>query len=118
MCRHPKRPAQPLTGRLKIESAGSLMISDGVISDQDISVRSTAGELVFSNTKITADRTIAVSSPRKIRFENSSQLAAMTAVIMQGGGTAALEVVNSTVTSPNGQILWTNSIGSQLRVPH
>ena len=68
-------------------------------------VQSSVGEVVLSNTKLNAGQGIAVSSPKRIRFENSSQLAAVTAVIMQGGGTAALEVVNSTITAPNGEIL-------------
>ena len=112
----------PVSGRflssesngLLIESDGPLEISDPspgvmtgatVISKQSIGVQSSAGEVVLSNTKLNAGQGIAVSSPTRIRFENSSQLAAVTAVIMQGGGTAALEVVNSTITTPNGEIL-------------
>ena len=63
------------------------------------------GELVFTNTKLNAGQGIAVSSPKRIRFENSSQLAAVTGVVMQGARTAALEVVNSAIATPNGQIL-------------
>ena len=95
----PEDPA-PAEGPLKIESAGPLEISA-----QDLASVETSGELVFSNAKLNAGQEIAVSAPKRIRFENSSQLAAVTAVIMQGGGTAALEVVNSMVNSPNGQIL-------------
>ena len=76
-----------------------------MVSKQGVGVQSSSGEVVFSNTKLNAGQGIVVSSPKRIRFENSSQLAAVTAVLMQGGGTAALEVVNSTVTTPNGEIL-------------
>ena len=80
----PEDGSIPATDGLKIESAGSLTISNGIISEQNINVRSTAGELGFSNTKLNCySRRIAVSSPKKIRVENSSQLAAVTAVIMQ-----------------------------------
>ena len=82
-----------------------------MISNQDITVTAQS-ELVFSNGKLIAGQGIAVSNGTtvsngtKIRFENSSQLAAVTAIIMRGAGTAALEVVNSTVRAPNGQILF------------
>ena len=99
---------------LTIASDGPLQISDPapgamtgakVVSKQGVGVQSSSGEVVFSNTKLNAGQGIVVSSPKRIRFENSSQLAAVTAVLMQGGGTAALEVVNSTVRAPNGEIL-------------
>ncbi len=98
---------------LGIKSQGPLHISDPtsgamagttVISKQDISVSSPAA-LVFSNTKLIAGQGIAVSSPTRIRFENSSELASLVAVIMQGAGTSALEVVNSRINAPNGEIL-------------
>ena len=99
---------------LGIKSQGPLHISDPtsgamagttVISKQDISV-SAQSALVFSNTKLIAGQSIAVSSPATIRFENSSELAALVAVIMQGDGTSAiLEVVNSRINAPNGEIL-------------
>jgi hypothetical protein len=77
--------------------AGSL------IFDQDPSLH---GQLVFHNTSLNAGQGIAISSPNKIRFENSSQIQAFTDVIMQGGGTADLEILqNSAVKASNGQIL-------------
>ena len=86
------------TDSLTIASNGPLQISDPapgamtgakVVSKQGVGVQSSSGEVVFSNTKLNAGQGIVVSSPKRIRFENSSQLAAVTAVLMQGGGTAA-----------------------------
>jgi hypothetical protein len=74
-----------------------------LIFDQDPSLH---GQLVFHNTSLNAGQGIAISSPNKIRFENSSQIQAFTDVVMQGGGTADLELLqNSVVKASNGQIL-------------
>jgi hypothetical protein len=100
----------------RIQSDGPLQISDPgprvltsveVVSKQDVGVRSTSsdGELVFSKATLHAGRAITVSSAKRIRLENSSQLNALTAVVMQGGGTAGLEVVHSTVNTPQGQVV-------------
>ena len=86
-------------------TAALKMVNSTVYSNRMVQIRISGGELVFTNTKLNAGQGIAVSSPKRIRFENSSQLAAVTAVVMQGAGTAALEVVNSAITTPNGQIL-------------
>ena len=104
------------TPSFRIQSDGPLQISDPgprvltsveVVSKQDVGVRSTSsdGELVFNKAALHAGRGITVSSAKRIRFENSSQLNAVTAVVMQGAGTAGLEVVNSTVNTPQGQVL-------------
>ncbi len=102
---------------LGIKSQGPLHISDPqgdamtgvtVTSKQDISVTTAQTELMFSNTKLIAGQGITVSSPSsptRIRFENSSELAALTAVMMDGGGKSTLEVVNSRINAPNGEIL-------------
>jgi hypothetical protein len=73
-----------------------------LIFDQDPSLH---GQLVFHNTNLNAGQGIAISSPNKIRFENSSQIQAFTDVVMQGGGTADLELLQNSVVKANGQIL-------------
>ena len=90
-----------------MQGAGTaaLKMLNSTVTAPNGEVRITGGDLVFTNTKLKAGRRIAVSSPKRIRFENSSQLAALTAIFMEGGGTNALEVVNSVITAPNDEIL-------------
>ena len=89
-----------------VRSAGALNFSKTKLNaGQGIEVSSPTGALNFSKTELNAGQGIEVSSPTRIRFENSSQLVAVTDIIMQGAGTADLEVVNSTVRAPNGRIL-------------
>jgi hypothetical protein len=106
----------PTAGGLKIESDGPLELSDPsdgvltgveIVSKQNVAVQSTSsgGELVFNNAKLNAGQGVTVASAQRIRFENSSQLNALTAIVMQGAKTAALEVVNSSANAPQGQIL-------------
>jgi hypothetical protein len=70
------------------------------------SLISLPSQLVFHNTTLNAGQGVSLFSANKIRFENSSQIQAFTDVIMQGGGTADLELLQNTVVkASNGQIL-------------
>jgi hypothetical protein len=78
--------------------------ANSLIFDQDPSLH---GQLVFNNTNLKADQGITVSSANKIQFENSSQIQALTDIVMQGGKTADLEFRHSAATTDtkNGHIL-------------
>jgi hypothetical protein len=77
-------------------------LAGALIFDQDPSLH---GQLVFHNTNLNAGQGIAISSPNKIRFENSSQIQALTDVIMQGGGTADLELLQNSVVKAHAILL-------------